>query len=144
MIHAECKISTTFNRRSRGRKPPTSRECLLTQQIKFNYYITFNRIVAQLSNLAPNTVTSALPDLYMEECKHISDTRDIFMFDSPIYEEFQWYDLTLLEHVIRRVGEEGCERNLEEFKSNLKEYLASRRVLNRQCNKDTSNSPVYD
>ena len=138
MIHAEMKMPTF--RRARGRKPPTSRECLNTQEIKFNYYITFNRIVARLSNLAPNKVTCALPDWCMEECKHISDTRDIFMFDSPIYEEFQWYDLTLLENIVNKVGANECKRNLEDYKVYLKGYISSRMI------EDTSNSdvsPVY-
>ncbi len=113
----------------------------LTQKLKFDYFVMFNKVVARLSEVPPNIITSALPE--PELCKHMDNSGDIFLFDSPIYEEFQWYDLTLLEHLIRRVGEEGCERNLEEFKSNLKEYLASRRVLNRQCNKNTNNSPVY-
>ena len=89
-----------------------------------------------MSNLAPNTVTSALPDLYMEECKHISVTRDIFMFDSPIYEEFQWYDLTLLENIIDKVGVNECKRSLEDYKAYLKGYIVSRMI------EDTSNSDV--
>ena len=70
----------------------------------------------------------------------MADTRDIFMYDNPIYEAFQWYDLTLLEHIIHEVGDDLCASNLNDYKAILKEYIASRREIDL-CN-DSIASPV--
>ncbi len=52
----------------------------------------------------------------------------------------KWYDLTLLENIVNKVGANECKRNLEDYKVYLKGYISSRMI------EDTSNSdvsPVY-
>ena len=97
-----------------------------TRLIKISYYKMFISISRRLMITPLEELLDVLPEHLCLKCTKLRSTEDIFFYDSPLNEEWNWFDLSLLTSIVEKLGDEVCKRRLREYKDKLHHYLLNR------------------
>lgn len=97
-------------------------------------------LASKMSTISLQEVMANLPETERENCSHIEDTQDIFMYDSPLYSKLVWHNPILVESMVQCNDE--CKKLFECYKTKLLEFLDGRKLQSN--NKPDQVHLLYD